>query len=409
MIEDKSKIGVLCRKFIENYDEYTKVDFKSTLDLSSSENKAELCKLICAIGNSNSPKYDNIGYIILGAKRGELIGGINELAKDSTSASIRQIVASFLDYPVKFEILAFKDEVKGLWGAIEIFDDPQNRPLKFKRSVGTLGIKKDDAFIRDGDSIRLANPREIEEITSRKFTLRVPSLNIAFFDGKDYTKFLLVEPEVVKIIEKKMPETPLLKPSPMIERFSGLSETVNRINAVCAIIPRPLWVGKSQSEYEAEMGEYRELMRQLPILTLVLRNDGTARARDIDVTISFPREIEIMLEDDIPDEPSKPGRSLLLKPSYTPLPDFLGISPTLEELDEEKLLSFYVKTLKHTNKAECRFAITNETPEGNYSIKYEVHCEEDIKPTKGELKLIVKKKIREEIKWISDGGIHLSK
>jgi len=139
---DKDEIEKLCRKLIKEYDEYPKVDFKTLINLSKKEDKISFCKKISAIANTNIDEFENKGYLIIGAEKGKLIGEVKNLGKDSTSSSMHQIVNSYLEPNLKFQLRCFEDKDKGLWGVIEIPDDPKKRPINFQGVLKSLRYRK---------------------------------------------------------------------------------------------------------------------------------------------------------------------------------------------------------------------------------------------------------------------------
>jgi hypothetical protein len=236
--------------------------------------------------------------------------------------------------------------------------------------------------------------------------LRLPQLVLSFTKDGDYVNTLLLEPEIVKIIKK---EKPKLKSKTFMSlgelteltRLSyDLGRVLDRLLSFKNSLPS-MW--KSKEEYGKEIDEYNKLMRQIPSIDFVLRNEGNEKATDIDITLVFPSDILIIKEDDLPVEPSPPGSDLYhipikIRESISNLSD-----PSIEVGAEGTIISYVVGTLKHTNKIHFSLSISNETPDGEYIIKYYLHCTEyDSTKKEGKLVLKIRKQIREEIEYIDE-------
>lgn len=153
----KTDLEKLIRKLIRKGDEYDKVEVKSYYDFSQKRDKIRLVKCIAAIANSDSTYFDNIGYIVLGAKRGRLVGGFDDLEKDSTSANIHNWVRDYIEPKVNFTVERFKDPKVGWWGIIVIPPSFETHIFRKEYSDTNLNIRKGDVYVRHGDTITLAD------------------------------------------------------------------------------------------------------------------------------------------------------------------------------------------------------------------------------------------------------------
>lgn len=79
---------MIVRRLIKEGAETDKVDFRRELPLEQKATKALLAKLVSSPANSDSEDLDNYGYIILGAEKGRIVGGIDSLLDDQFSASV---------------------------------------------------------------------------------------------------------------------------------------------------------------------------------------------------------------------------------------------------------------------------------------------------------------------------------
>ena len=173
------------RDLIRGGYELPKVEFKSDLKVGIASDplslskiaRAKLAKLASSIANTDSDELDNCGYIILGAKRGEIIGGVEALAHDATSAKWVQQINAYLDPPMRLKVVSFKDSQKGWFGAIVIpASDPHERPHFINKGYCSdkLVLRKGECYVRIGDTTELARPADYHRMYMQKGVL-VPS------------------------------------------------------------------------------------------------------------------------------------------------------------------------------------------------------------------------------------------
>ncbi len=108
------------RRLIDDGNEFDKVDFKSTFPLEDRIGKAKLAKLVSAIANTDGEQLDNYGYVILGAERRRICGGMDRLNDDNFCAELARGINAYLDPPVPLQIKGYKDRSAGWFGAIVI-------------------------------------------------------------------------------------------------------------------------------------------------------------------------------------------------------------------------------------------------------------------------------------------------
>lgn len=418
---EKSELEALCRRLIEGGDEYTTVEFKSELNISTEDEKIKFCKTISAISNAYVSRDGKPGYLIIGAKPKELLGGVKEFSNHETTASIHEKTDAYLEPNPTYQIHTFRDEKKGLWGVIEIPDDPQHRPVTFKKSFKQHEINKGDGFIRDGPRIRLLTAREAGEIVERKHRLKRPKLRVLFKNTETENgimpgKATTVRPELIEFIKKKRPKEPEIKftSSPlatMLEARDSISDITaamlktqdiaSEFNTMSRSLS--MFNGKTERQYEEEMDGYMRLLRQSPPVSMILENAGNMPATDIDLELNFPMEVDVVTEDNLPQKPSEPGTSFLL-----PRPPAVYHGPREvegpdDEIDERgRVITYRIRHLKHRNIFPFTIGISNASKEGEYNIKYYIHSAEDDEPTIGHLKLTVKIEKKKEIIWNSE-------
>lgn len=109
-----------CKKFINTHYEGAKVELKSAIDINSKRDIAELAKLVSAIANTDTSIFQNCGYIILGAERGRIVGGMDFLKKDSTTVDLHNSINNYITPLVEFEVFNFEEPNIGMCGVITI-------------------------------------------------------------------------------------------------------------------------------------------------------------------------------------------------------------------------------------------------------------------------------------------------
>lgn len=237
----KKDLEKLIRKLIRKGDEHGKVELKSFYDFSQKKDKVRLVKCIAAIANSDSTYFDNEGYIVLGSRRGKLIGGFDALEKDSTSANIQNCVRDYLDPKVKFSVERFKDSKVGWWGVIII--RPSSETHVFRKEYPDLNIRKGDVYVRDGDSIGLADKSDHERLQRRKFKSTIDK-----FESK------------IERLEERIEEQKSLQPDLKLY----IADEKNNLNDEIEI--HPVFIKKTREEYLSEVlkeGGIRELEKEL--------------------------------------------------------------------------------------------------------------------------------------------------
>lgn len=180
-----SPIEKTIRNVVRSGCELPKVEFKSDLKVGIASDplslskiaRAKLAKLASAIANTDSDELDNCGYIVLGAKRGEITGGVEALAHDATSAKWVQQINAYLEPPMRLKVVSFKDPQKGWFGAIVIPpSDPQERPHFINKGYSSekLVLRKGECYVRIGDTTELARPADYQRMYMQRGIL-VPS------------------------------------------------------------------------------------------------------------------------------------------------------------------------------------------------------------------------------------------
>lgn len=134
--------------------ETTKLDFKSVWDISSGGQKAEFARDIQAMANSVDTAYRNHGFLILGAKPGELLHTAFSEDADKMQATVDQVLREHLGPFVPTQVRQFAMDSK-TWGVI-VVPPSRNAPHVFVRD--TEKYKRGDVFVRVGTTTAKAEP-----------------------------------------------------------------------------------------------------------------------------------------------------------------------------------------------------------------------------------------------------------
>jgi len=397
-------LAKLLREIIKKGDEYAKIEVKSSYDFSQKKNKIRLIKCIAAIANSDSTYFDNMGCIILGAKRGELVGGFNALEKDSTSANIHNWVKNYIEPKVSFSVERFEDPKVGWWGVIRILPSSEMHVFRKEYSDQNLNIRIGDVYVRDGDSIILADKSDHDRLQRRKFQNTIekfeskiesleakieeqktvqPDLKLYFADEKNN---LYEELDVQPIFDVKSRDEYLIELSEDQEIKEIENELMNLMNEKESGeregISFSVGVKRVQLEdYEKALKEYLKKIKEFKVATLeylskfsqvislnfALLNAGNILAEGITFYLSFPDNLIISKELDFFEKPNfhekkptPPKRSLFadlldsrpfipeITSSFIPeVKDFSYGGPIIEKSNKSMKAEYWVKKLLH--------------------------------------------------------------
>jgi hypothetical protein len=158
----------LARRLISDGSEGPKLDFKLELHVDTVQQKVELAKDVSAIANTDDPwHFSNYGYIIIGAKPGKLVGGIDALSDedaDNFSARLTQTIAAYIAPPPSFHVVGFNDPQVGLWGVVVIPPSGLQPHIFVKELSGNPA--KHEWFVRIGETTERAGPADYARILS---------------------------------------------------------------------------------------------------------------------------------------------------------------------------------------------------------------------------------------------------
>ncbi len=166
----------LARRLIDEGVE-AKADLKSTFAVDTAHRKIEFCKDLSAIANTDDHRLDDHGYIIIGAKRGTLIGGVDtwkDVGEDNFSATLTNIAKKYLAPVPAFNFVSYQDDDVGHWGVIVIPPSPSQPHIFIKEVSGDPA--KHEWFVRINDITERAGPSDYARVLSKAASRAVKPL-----------------------------------------------------------------------------------------------------------------------------------------------------------------------------------------------------------------------------------------
>lgn len=173
------ELEALLRKLITQGAEGPKVDFKRTFTLGDKAAQAELAKDISSIANTDDEAHlDDFGYVILGAERGKLVGGVSELTGDidKLQAQITDVIKGFVGAVPQFSLSAFDDNPLGRWGVIVIPPSARQPHLLVRDGAGD--VVKHEWWVRVNDTKERAGPHDYARILAKATRREVRPLEL---------------------------------------------------------------------------------------------------------------------------------------------------------------------------------------------------------------------------------------
>lgn len=174
-----AEIETLLRRLIQQGAEGPKVDFKKELNLKEKAAQAELAKDISSIANTDDDAHlDDFGYVILGAEKGKLVGGVAELGGDidKLQAQLTDVIKAYVGPVPQFSVSAFHDESVGPWGAI-VVSPSVRQPHLFVRD-GAGDVVKHEWWVRVNDTKERAGPHDYGRILAKATRREVRPLEL---------------------------------------------------------------------------------------------------------------------------------------------------------------------------------------------------------------------------------------
>lgn len=161
-----SELETLVREMIARTAEGPKVDRKQLLTISTAAEQAEFAKDVSAIANTDDEYYQGHGFIIFGvSKSAELCGGITALeakALDGTSATLTNILKTYIAPVPRVLAYGFTDPVVGSWGVL-VIPPSSSQPHIFVKELSGRPARG-DWFVRIGDITDKARPEDFVRV-----------------------------------------------------------------------------------------------------------------------------------------------------------------------------------------------------------------------------------------------------
>ncbi len=442
----------LIRKLVEDGNESPKVDFKSSADFGKA-NIAQLARTALAMANTDSEELDNVGYIILGAEPGKIVGGVSELGNDTRRAGLPISLNRYISPEARVEIRAYQDESVGWFGAIVVRRSHTTRPhfiakefASNEKDQKSLSIRKNECYVRRGESIALASRDDFERMYQQRFegqfrsleeeTQRLPSPQLSWLVGD-------AECEVLKVPPSVLPET---GPSQSFPSRAFADGEIAEMTPFDAKTARDF--NNSEAEHQIEweeaadrLAQYKNTLSSLMSLRVRCTNNGDAPLTDAHFFLEFPDGFQVINEEpEKPRFPTRPKRpsipSVRLKKNI-----FSDLVRAIETTDERYNLGEVISRLDHSSAFSTTLAIPAEShwgldaeppnrakgwfkklkhaglhkdftryllvvpPEtcGSFAIQYEVYCDELPEPHKGVLRIRVIEGANQLLPMLVDG------
>lgn len=161
--------------------EMAKIDFKSEIESSTQEQKAELLKDIIAIANTYDENYEDHGFIIYGVKA-KVIVGITQTEADTDKFQnhIEQLLKTYISPMPQIYVIGFTEPDGRKWGVIVI--PPRNiKPHMFFKDLAcgtdrSRSRRKGEWFVRRGSTTDPGIPEDLALITQRQMELSLEPL-----------------------------------------------------------------------------------------------------------------------------------------------------------------------------------------------------------------------------------------
>lgn len=148
------------RALVNDGNEFDKVDFKREVDINSGQVVAKLAKLVGAIANTDRPtELSNYGYVILGAERRSIVGGMDALKDDKACAALLRNINAYLTPPVRFDVRAYEEPGAGWFAALVVLPrHPTTGAHLISKAFnnGKLVLEPGQCFVRIGEETKLA-------------------------------------------------------------------------------------------------------------------------------------------------------------------------------------------------------------------------------------------------------------
>ena len=293
-----------------------------------------------------------------------------------------------------------------------------------------------------------SNEKRVKDLEAeiQELKHRAPSLRLCFENESDVAKFTLAKPVVlvssdvdcaVHDLTRKYPKTQLPSEMPLAKHKQGIaSKTIQEMIAMqnpLATLPNlrsripPEAIRRYNDQLDEFYSDYRGHLEALPAqenlklrticLKILMLNNGTSPAEDIDVLLHFPDGFQMFDQEHLPQAPTPPeppdtprtdqqtlqdrladfGASLLLRPVIPSVPNSnppANVSSPSIQRTNSYTVDFQVRKLKHGfREAFEPIYLMFDTFEAasSFQIDYVIHAGNMPKPVGGKLHVVVER------------------
>lgn len=237
---NNEELEALLKEVISHGTETSKIDFKSEIETSTTEQKNELLKDITAIANSfDTDNYEDHGFIIFGVKAKTIIGITQtELDTDKFQNHIEQLLRSNISPMPQIYVMGFETSDAKKWGAIVV--PPRNtKPHMFFKDISCTNPKhsrkKGEWFVRRGATTDPGLPEDLSIITQRQMEVTLEPLKESIRSLQ--TRIAKTEDQynsaLFKLVERAVSAIPQNAPS--IKKVTEIPEVNTDISDVLGI------------------------------------------------------------------------------------------------------------------------------------------------------------------------------
>lgn len=178
---NNGEIETMLKEVISHGTEIAKIDFKTEIDTSTNEQKADLLKDIIAIANTyDDDNYEDHGFIIYGVKAKTITGTTRtEPDTDKFQNHVEQILKTYISPMPYVYVLGFETTDNKKWGAI-VIPPRNNKPYMFFKDLfcsdRSRSRKKGEWFVRRGATTNPGLPEDLTLITQKQVELLLDPL-----------------------------------------------------------------------------------------------------------------------------------------------------------------------------------------------------------------------------------------
>ena len=134
---DPTELEPFLRQRIAEGHEHDKLDFKLTLNLSVTAEKANLVRLVNAFANTYALEFDDYGFLVFGVDKekkaiAQDVTILRTKGTDKLDAEISQQLERYIYPSPAFQLFSFEEADVGNWGCLMLYPN-QNPPFIFKK------------------------------------------------------------------------------------------------------------------------------------------------------------------------------------------------------------------------------------------------------------------------------------